>query len=403
MAPVPSRELRDAIPSPSAAFAAQGSFPGGAVGFITYERGTLLEEVLPREPPPLCPQVWFGIYDTFARANPELDELEIVSWGLREDGSFDPAAATARATRLEDALLSPDAALHAAAGGFADGPATCTLDRTGHEARVREILRSIRRGDIYQANLTALFGVPVSGDPAALFERLLRDNPAPCSAFVEADGATVVSSSPETLLECRGRTATTRPIKGTRPRDPDPLRDRVLARELTASRKDRAELVMITDLARNDLGRVCEFGSVQTSSLAALESFPHVHHLVSTVTGRIKPGLDALNALEAVFPCGSITGAPKRRAMEILRVLEPAARGVYTGTVGWLGFDRSARFSVAIRTGVVRNGILHHGAGGGIVIDSSPEAEWDELILKTKAFRLALEPETTDHFAERTT
>ncbi|MGH2571212.1 MAG: chorismate-binding protein, partial [bacterium] len=178
--------------------------------------------------------------------------------------------------------------------------------------------------------------------------------------------------------------------KGTSPRDPDPAIDRLLGEELRRSAKDRAELLMITDLVRNDLGKVCVPGSVRVPSLRDLESFPHVHHLVSTVRGRLAPGRDALDALAALFPAGSIVGCPKRRAMEILGGLETAARGVYTGTVGWVGFDRSCAFNVAIRTAWLRDGVFSFGAGGGIVADSDPSREWDELGWKARAIADAL-------------
>jgi len=265
-----------------------------------------------------------------------------------------------------------------------------SLSAAEHSRGVEAILEAIARGDIYQGNLTVRFEVPWDRDPVALFERLLRENPAPHAAFVEADDTTVISCSPERLLAVRGRDAETRPIKGTAPRDPTPAVDRALAESLLTSAKDRAELLMITDLLRNDLGKVCEYGSVRVPRLRELESFPHVHHLVSTVRGRLRSGMDALDALAAVFPGGSITGTPKRRAMEILRELEPEPRGVYTGTVGWIGFDRSCDFNVAIRTGWLRDGVFSFGAGGGIVADSDPASEWEELGWKARAFLLAL-------------
>jgi aminodeoxychorismate synthase component I len=365
-------------------------FPGGAVGFVAYERGDLVEDLPPRPTFPE-PNLWFGVYDTFALWRPEHEEVEVVSWGLTPEGSFDERAALGRARDLEARLrtaapseeTAPRAPVRPRSVRMSLGPA-------GHEGRVREILEAIARGDIYQGNLTVRFDVEAAGDPLELFERLLRDNPAPYATFLEADDAVVVSCSPERLLAARGRTLESRPIKGTARRDPDPARDHALARELLASKKDRAELLMITDLVRNDLGKVCDYGTVRVPHLAELETYPHVHHLVSTIRGQLQPGRDVFDALEALFPGGSITGAPKRRAMEILRELEPCARGVYTGTVGWIGFDRSADLNIAIRSGMMRNGTFSFGAGGGIVADSDPTAEWEELILKAKAFSIAL-------------
>ena len=368
-----------------------GAFEGGAVGFVSYEHGHR-NEGLPALPDPGgLPEVWLGIYDTFATHDPSTSEVEVVSWGLTPDG-FDERVALLRAGALEERLREPG-------GGAPPAPAsageiTASLDRDAHGRAVEHLLDCIARGEIYQGDLTVRFDVPWSGDGVGLFERLARDNPAPFAAFVEGEGATVISSSPERLLSVRGRRLESRPIKGTAGRAVDPDEDRALGDALRASSKDRAELLMITDLLRNDLGKVSRYGTVRVPELWGLESFPHVHHLVSTVRGELRPGLDVLDALAAVFPGGSIAGAPKRRAMEILRDLEPRPRGVYTGTVGWIGFDRSAELNVAIRTGHLRNGIFSFGAGGGIVADSRPDAEWRELRMKAKAFRLALEAES---------
>jgi aminodeoxychorismate synthase component I len=386
---VPKDALRRALPRVPSSGA--GRFPGGAVGCIAYERGYDVEGL---ERPPAAapgPDVWFGVYDTFAATLPETSEVEVVSWGLTEDGTFDEKTALARAEDLEDALRVEAApARRPLRPPSAELLVHASLDAEAHARALAAILEAIRRGDIYQANLTARFEVATPADPVALFERLLRDNPSPHALFLETHRGAVISSSPERLLLARERSVETRPIKGTAPRDVDPRRDRALAAELLASPKNRAELLMITDLLRNDLGKVCEPGTVRVPRLVALESFPHLHHLVSTVTGRLRPPHDVLDALEAVFPCGSVTGAPKRRAMEILRELEPVARGVYTGTAGWIGFDRTADFAVAIRTGVLENGVFSFGSGGGIVVDSEAGAEWSELTLKARAFALAL-------------
>jgi para-aminobenzoate synthetase component 1 len=362
-----------------------GLFPGGAVGWIAYEAGDAVENLPPRAAQPDDPpDAVFAVADTFAVLRES--EVEIVSWGL-ERGAFDARLALSRAGELEERLRGPSvpAAPHVCAGAL-----RATLDRAEHRRAVERILQAIADGDVYQANLTVRFDAALGGDGLPLFETLLRENPAPFAAFLESEGATVVSASPERMLAADGRRVETRPIKGTAARSPDPLLDRARAEALLRSEKDRAELLMITDLLRNDLGKVCEYASVRVPRLREVESFPHLHHLVSTVTGKLRPGLDALDALAAVFPCGSITGAPKRRAMQLLRELEPAPRGPYTGTVGWVGFDRSADWNVAIRTGWLRNGVFSFGSGGGIVADSDPDAEWEELLLKARALRLAL-------------
>jgi aminodeoxychorismate synthase component I len=403
--PLLLRELRALLPRlPDAASGER--FPGGAIGFITYERGALLEDLPPVRLARPGPDLHFAIYDTFAIWHPASSEVEVVSWGLTREGSFDEALALRRAGDLEEVLrgatLDWEEEREVIEKSGEAAAFRTSLDREGHECGVAAILDFIERGDIYQANLTVRFDVPFSGDPVALFERHLARNPSPYAAYLEADEVVVLSSSPERLLWVQGRDIESRPIKGTSPRLADPAKDAASARTLLSSEKDQAELLMITDLLRNDLGKVCEFGSVRVPSLRALESYAHVHHLVSTIRGRLRAECDALDALAAVFPCGSIAGAPKRRAMEILRELEPVPRDVYTGTIGWVGFDRSSHWSVAIRTGILAEGILSFGAGGGIVADSQAGAEWNELHWKAKAFteELLVSPRET---AERRT
>lgn len=389
------RELLPRVPT----IDGEAVFPGGAVGAIDYEAGYALEGLSSAGPD--APPGWFGVFDTFAIHNVATREVEVISWGLGRTGAFDERRALDRATDLEERLRTAnrepaperDGARPPGDGtpGGAPFPSIAgSLGPAEHARGVERILDHIRCGDIYQANLTARFEVRSDVAPPDLFARLQRENPAPHAAYLETDDGTVVSCSPERLLAARGRELQTRPIKGTAPRFADPHEDRASADRLLASPKDRAELLMITDLLRNDLGKVCAPGTVHVPHLRQLESFPHVHHLVSTVHGRLAPGLDVFDALTALFPGGSITGAPKRRAMEILRDLEPVPRGIYTGTVGWVGFDRTADFNVAIRTARHRDGVYSFGAGGGIVIDSSPEAEWQELLLKTRGLALAL-------------
>ena len=223
-----------------------------------------------------------------------------------------------------------------------------------------------------------------------IFQRLAAVSPAPFSAFFDCDDYQVASSSPELFLRLSGSHIQTRPIKGTRPRDADPTRDAQLAYELQTSAKELAELVMITDLLRNDLGKVCEFGSVQTPELVRLERFAQVQHLVSTVEGRLRKDVTHLAALAACFPGGSITGAPKFRAMEIIDELEPLARGPYCGCHGYLGFNRESQLSITIRTAICQDGLAYFNVGAGIVADSNPEAEYEETLAKAAGFLAAL-------------
>ena len=211
------------------------------------------------------------------------------------------------------------------------------------------------------------------------------------AAYLNLDGREILSSSPESFLRFSGRGIETRPIKGTRPRFADPDEDRRSAYELQTSAKEISELVMITDLLRNDLGQVCEFGSVEVTDMLRLESLAQVHHLVSTVTGTLRPEIDALTALAACFPGGSITGAPKKRAMEIIRELEQAPRGIYCGAIGWLGYNGESAFNIAIRTLVRSGNRLVYQVGAGIVADSDPEKEYEETLHKAAGIRLAIE------------
>jgi anthranilate/para-aminobenzoate synthase component I len=216
-------------------------------------------------------------------------------------------------------------------------------------------------------------------------------SPAPFSAFLDCGEFQIASSSPEQFLRLSGPHVQTRPIKGTRPRDADPTRDAQLAYELQTSAKELAELVMITDLLRNDLGKVCEFGSVQVPDLARLERFAQVQHLVSTVEGRLRNDVTHFSAFASCFPGGSITGAPKIRAMEIIDELEPISRGPYTGAIGYLGFNRESQLSITIRAAVCKDGCAHFNVGAGIVADSNPAAEYEETLAKAAGFLAALE------------
>lgn len=256
---------------------------------------------------------------------------------------------------------------------------------------VRRAKEYIAAGDIYQVNLSQKFTASGCDDPLDLYEELRRASPAPYAAYLDLGERTVLSSSPELFLQMNGSLIRTRPIKGTRPRRAGTQEDEKSARELITSKKEIAELVMITDLERNDLGQVCEYGSVRVSEMLKLESYEQVFHLVSTVEGRLRAEVDHVSALRACFPGGSITGAPKKRAMEIIAELEPVERGLYTGAIGWFGFNGLSRFNIAIRTLIVENGLAHFHVGAGIVADSDPEAEYEETLHKAGGILLAAE------------
>lgn len=256
---------------------------------------------------------------------------------------------------------------------------------------VRRIREWISAGDIYQVNLTQALDTTVDGGSLMnLYEMLREVSPASMAAWLALDGREVLSSSPETFLRFSGRAVETRPIKGTRPRFPDPDEDTRSAYELRTSAKEIAELVMITDLLRNDLGQVCEFGSVEVAEMLTLESLGQVHHLVSSVQGRLRAEVGQIAALAACFPGGSITGAPKKRAMEIIREIEAEPRGIYCGAIGWFGYHGESAFNIAIRT-IVREGHrLCCQVGAGIVADSEPAMEYDETLHKAAGMMLAI-------------
>lgn len=257
-------------------------------------------------------------------------------------------------------------------------------------AMVAKAKEYIAAGDIYQVCLSHEFDAPAGPDSGwNFFEQLRQFSPAPYSAFLDLGGLQIASASPECFLRMSGREISTRPIKGTRPRKRDPRHDRRSAYDLITSPKEIAELIMITDLERNDLGRVCEYGSVTVPDLLHLESYQQVFHLVSTVQGRLRENVSHVRALRECFPGGSISGAPKKRALEIIRELEPSPRGLYTGAIGYLGYNGESQFSIAIRTAVFENNCASFHVGAGIVADSLPEKEWQETLDKAAGLLMA--------------
>jgi len=373
-------------------------FAGGLVGCWSYDFGRRLERL-----PSLAaddvgwPDVWLAGYDVVGAFDHATGRAWLVAG---PPAAVDRARARAKLDALARRLdaFVPDGGAPRAASAPACARSTFTAD--GYRRTVEVVREHIRRGDIFQANLSQRWTLPLDPvarreSPAANARRLCdalgATSPAPFSAFVDLGAFAVASSSPERFLAVRGRDVETRPIKGTRPRGADPREDAALRDALLASGKDLAENVMIVDVLRNDLGRVAEPGSVAVPELCALESFPQVHHLTSTVTARLRDGLDAIDLLHACFPGGSITGAPKIRAMEILETLEPVRRHLYTGAIGWLDWRGDLDTSIAIRTAMVSRDAIRFAAGGGITIDSDPDAEHHETLAKAAGLRRALE------------
>ncbi len=256
---------------------------------------------------------------------------------------------------------------------------------------IQKAMEYIEAGDIYQVNLSQRFLTEVDTTPYDLYLRLREASPAPFSAYLDFGKAAVLSSSPERFLKVDGIEIVTSPIKGTRPRGKNPEEDEGLKKELEHSEKDRSEHIMILDLERNDLGKVCKYGTVRVKDEMDIQSFAQVHHMVSTVVGELKEGIGLMDIMKATFPGGSITGAPKVRAMEIIEELEPVKRGVYTGSIGYIGFNGKMDMNIAIRTLSVKDGNAFFSVGGGIVADSDPNAEYQETLDKAKGMMEALQ------------
>ncbi len=355
-------------------------FTGGALGYFSYDLGRRLMGL--ESAGPALPEMAVGIYDWAIL----LDRRERRAWIAGENfPSWLPDALTSAAKRNE-----------VDTGAWRAGRLQHLLDKEAYLTAIGRIHHYLREGDCYQVNYAQPFEAEVSGDPLGLYLSMRRANPVPYGACLLFPFATILSASPEQFLWLRGDRVATRPIKGTRPRGVSPGEDERLRRELARSAKDRAENLMIVDLLRNDLGKVCRPGSIRVPELFAVESFPTVHHLVSEVQGRLAAGEDALSLLQACFPGGSITGAPKRRAMEIIQELEGRARDLYCGSIGWIGYHGDMETSIAIRTLQIREGLARYWAGGGIVIDSEGEAEYRESLHKAAAFFELLE-QTSHH------
>jgi para-aminobenzoate synthetase component 1 len=358
-------------------------FIGGLVGYLSYDLGRRFERLpnvaVADQPLPL---LRLALHDWVVAWDRRSGEAWLA--GRAADG--DGRRLRRRLEEVRERIVAPTPA------AFGNAPDdlvfTSNLDRGAHRAGVAKIRDAIAGGEIYQANLARRLETPFSGDPWPLYRRLRAGDPALFAAYLDLGGTprrAVLSASPEPFLSVdRLGYVASDPIKGTRPRGGTPEEDRRLASELLRSAKDRAENVMIVDVLRNDLGRVCVPGSIRVPRLCRLERTAAVQHLVSTVTGRLRSDRDAFDLLAASFPGGSITGAPKIRAMQLLEGLEPVRRGPYTGAIGWIGADGAIATSIVIRTFVADGERLTLHVGGGITWRSDPDAEWDETVAKAR-------------------
>ncbi len=367
-------------------------FQGGAAGFLSYELVQHLEKVPAAKKDDLqFPDLAIGFYDVVLG----FDEQEKRAWIF--SSGYPLQESQARLQRAQERLQWMLKQLKNISSlpiwpGCQENIIESNFSRAAYEDAAKKVVEYILAGDIFEANISQRFqaALPQSAEPFALYCKLRALNPAPFAAYLNLSETVLASASPERFLKLQKSLVETRPIKGTRPRGSHAQEDESYAQELLTSQKDHAENVMIVDLLRNDLSRVCENHSVQVPQLCGLESYATVHHLVSVVTGKLKPRLTAIDLLRAAFPGGSITGAPKIRAMEIIAEIEPTHRGPYCGSIGYIGFNGDMDVSIAIRTFGIKNNIVTFQAGGAVVADSHAAAEYEETLTKARALRKAL-------------
>ncbi|MBI4343446.1 MAG: anthranilate synthase component I family protein [Candidatus Omnitrophica bacterium] len=362
----------------------------GLMGFLSYELNRWIERLPPpREDGPAVPELlWFGMGIVIL-----VDHVEQRAWlvSVVDPHEAGPLARRRARQALERAFASLDASGATPVSAAWSVPRLQeTTSRSEFERMVEQALEHILAGNIFQANVSQRFTAPWQGQPLALYRALRAINPSPFACFLRWEDLAVVSCSPERLVRCQDGRVDTRPIAGTRPRGGSPEADALNSLELLLSDKERAEHIMLVDLERNDLGRVCEGGSVRVDELMTIEAYSHVLHIVSSVCGRLRARTDAVDVIRAVFPGGTITGCPKVRCMELLRELEPVPRGLYTGSLGYVGFDGTMDLNIAIRTMVIQGSRLSFHAGAGIVADSIPGREYEETLAKAAALMEAL-------------
>ncbi len=392
----PFRELRRLLrQTPVARMPELPCFTGGAVGMIGYDAVHFFEKLPQTAVDDLeLPDLYFLFVDTVVVFDHPTAELVLVHVPLLRAPAADRAALRAAyrggvetleelsrrvTTPVSEAQTPPQSV---------SGSLTVTpqMPREHYMEMVRRAKEYIRAGDIFQANLSQRLSAPIGDlDPFRLYGVLRQVNPSPFAAFLDLPGFQLVSSSPERLIRLRDRLVDTRPIAGTRPRGKDAVGDRAMSAELMTNEKERAEHIMLIDLERNDIGRVCDYGSVQVDELMVLEEYSHVIHIVSNVRGKLHEKKDLFDLIRATFPGGTITGVPKVRCMEIIDELEPVRRGPYTGSIGYLGFNGDMDLNIIIRTFVIQDGVAHVQVGAGIVADSHPEREYHETLHKADA------------------
>lgn len=360
-------------------------FAGGALGYFAYDLGRKIEKIPEiSEHDIAMPELAIGLYDWAVVTDHQQRRTWLTGYG-KDERTFDQWTELQELfqskTELNIAPFQVLSKIHA------------NMDKESYARMFNKIKHYIREGDCYQVNLAQRFSVDVAGDPWAAYQKLRQLNPAPYSSYFNIPEGIILSTSPERFLKVDNGLVEAKPIKGTRRRSSDVYEDKALSEDLLESEKDRAENLMIVDLLRNDIGKICCHGSVSVPKLFVLESFAKVHHLVSTVIGQLTAKHHALDLLRACFPGGSITGAPKLRAMEIIETLEPHRRSIYCGSIAYIGFDGNMDSNITIRTLVHHKEKMYCWAGGGIVIDSRLNAEYQECFDKAAAIFEFFEPE----------
>ena len=369
-------------------------FAGGAVGFFGYDLVRTVEPLAEPNPDPIgLPDMALMVSDVLVAFDHMRHELTLLAYAIVDDDSELEAAygtAVETLTELRERLRGPVPRPPASASG-ATAEFQSNMTRAQFEANVRRIIEYIHAGDAFQVVPSQRFSAPTPVESFSIYRGLRTVNPSPYMYFLDFGDFQLAGASPEPLVKVIGRRVETRPIAGTYPRGESEEEDRRRAEDLLRDPKERAEHVMLVDLGRNDLGRVCEFGSVVVDEFMIVEAYSHVHHIVSQVSGTLRPDVTAMDALRAVLPAGTLSGAPKVRAMQIIDELEPHKRGSYGGAIGYLGFTGDLDTAIHIRTVVVKDGMVHVQAGGGTVADAKPDYEYEESVNKAKAVFAAVE------------
>lgn len=363
-------------------------FQGGAIGFFSYDCLRYIEKIPHIAEDDLeTPDLYFLVFSEVAVYDHHTNEL----WLMVIEKADCETLALARLEKYKETWTTFEKAELTHPQGYVTSEPDYSFSEEEFVKAVEQIQEYISAGDVFQVNLSVRQSQPLKTHPYHIYEKLREINPSPYMSYIHVPDFQIISGSPELLVKKRGTEVSTRPIAGTRSRGKDFEEDEQLARQLIENEKERAEHVMLVDLERNDLGRVCKYGTVEVNEFMVIERYSHVMHIVSNVRGTLNDETDPYAVVRATFPGGTITGAPKVRTMEIIEELEPVRRGIYTGSIGWIGYNHDMELNIVIRTMLAKDGIAHVQAGAGIVIDSNPKAEYKESFKKAKALWRAKE------------